>query len=55
MKEKIKMIDKNKTWQLVDKPSNKKMIGVKWVYKTKLNPKGSVNKLKAKLVVKGYF
>nr|KYP36517.1 Retrovirus-related Pol polyprotein from transposon TNT 1-94 [Cajanus cajan] len=55
MKEEIKMIEKNKTWQLVDRPSNKKVIGVKWVYRTKLNPDGSVNKLKARLVVKGYF
>ena len=30
------------------------MIGVKWVYRTKLNPNGFVNKHKAKLVVKGY-
>ncbi|GKV50056.1 hypothetical protein SLEP1_g56772 [Rubroshorea leprosula] len=33
---------------------NKKVIGVKWVYKVKLNPDGSINKHKARLVVKGY-
>ena len=31
-----------------------KTLGVKWFYKTKLNPDGSINKHKAKLVVKGY-
>ena len=54
MKEELHMIEKNNTWELVERPSNKKVIGVKWVYRTKLNPNGSVNKHKAKLVVKGY-
>lgn len=31
-----------------------KAIGVKWVYKTKLNEDGEVEKYKARLVVKGY-
>ena len=30
------------------------MIGVKWVYRTKLNVDGCINKHKARLVVKGY-
>ncbi|PKI74682.1 hypothetical protein CRG98_005009 [Punica granatum] len=54
MKEEIKMIEQSGTWELVDKPQDRKVIGVKWVYKTKLNPDGSVNKYKARLVVKGY-
>ncbi len=48
------MIQKNDTWELVDRSQNKKIIGVKWVYRTKLNANGSVNKYKARLVVKGY-
>ena len=48
------MIEKNHTWQLVQKPSDRKVIGVKWVFKTKFNVDGSVNKYKAKLVVKNY-
>ena len=46
------MIDKN-TWELVDRPSHKKPIGVKWIYRTKLSFDGFVNKHKARLVVKG--
>lgn len=48
------MVKKNKTWELVDRPQNRKVIGVKWVYRTKLNADGSINKHKARLVVKGY-
>ena len=36
------------------KPKDRKIIGLKWVFETKLNFDGSVNKHKAKLVVKGY-
>ena len=54
MQDELNMIDKNNTWELVDRPSHKKPIGVKWVYRTKLNFDGSINKHKARLVVKGY-
>lgn len=35
-------------------PPEGKVIRVKWVYKTKLNEKGEVNKYKARLVAKEY-
>lgn len=38
----------------MDKPNHKNTIEVKWVYRTKLNHDDSVNKYKARLVVKGY-
>lgn len=50
----IQMIEKNQTWCLVDLPKNAKCIGVKWVFKTKLNEKGDIEKHKARLVVRGY-
>ena len=46
MKEELRMIEKNDTWMLVDKPLQKKITGVKWVYKTKLNANGFINKYK---------
>ena len=54
MENEIAMIEKNSTWELVSRPSDKPVIGVKWVYKTKLNLDGSVQKNKARLVAKGY-
>ena len=40
IKEELFMIERNKTWELLDRPQNIKVIGVKWVYRTKLNADG---------------
>ncbi|KAL0387727.1 UNVERIFIED_CONTAM: Retrovirus-related Pol polyprotein from transposon RE2 [Sesamum radiatum] len=40
--------------ELTDRPKDKEVIGVKWIYKTKLNADGSIQKHKARLVAKGY-
>ena len=45
---------KKSTWELVDLPKGKEVIGVKWVYKTKSNVEGKIERHKARLVVKGY-
>lgn len=48
------MNKKNQTWELVERPKHIKLIGVKSVFRTKLNADGSINKHKARLVVKGH-
>jgi hypothetical protein len=50
----IEAIERNGTWELRDLPKGMKKIGVKWVFKTKLNENGEVDKCKARLVAKGY-
>ena len=50
----IEAIERNGTWELTDLPKGMKKIGVKWVFKTKLNENGEVDKCKARLVAKGY-
>nr|DAD19456.1 TPA_asm: hypothetical protein HUJ06_020919 [Nelumbo nucifera] len=45
---------KNGIWELTTLPVGAKKIGVKWVFKTKLNENGEVDKYKARLVAKGY-
>eukprot|EP00253_Pinus_taeda_P035126 PITA_35126 len=54
MDEEINAIERNKTWDLVELPKGKEVIGVKWVYKTKSNNEGKIERQKARLVVKGY-
>ena len=50
----INSIEKNGTWELTTLPYGAKRIGVKWVFKTKLNENGKVDKFKARLVAKGF-
>lgn len=54
MQEKMVALEKNGTWDIVDLPQNKILIGCKWVYTVKLKPDGSVDRYKARLIAKGY-
>ena len=45
---------KNNTWNLVPMSSELKLVGCKWVFRTKYNTDGSVSKYKARLVAKGF-
>ena len=40
MKEEIDQIIKNDTWELVRRPENKNVIGIKWVFRNKMNEQG---------------
>ena len=47
-------IMKNDTWELVDQPEQRKVIGTKWVWKTKYKADGSMEKYKVHLVAQGF-
>ena len=49
MDSEIQCLNKNETWQVVNKPKDKKIVDVKWVYKRKSN-----GNYKARLVVRGF-
>lgn len=53
MDSEITSLKENKTWVLQELPPSRKAIPCKWVYKIKRNPDGTVDKFKARLVVKG--
>ena len=44
---------KNKAWSLAPLPLGKKLVGCKWVYKTKFTTEGQIEKYKSRLVAKG--
>ncbi|KAL9254806.1 Retrovirus-related Pol polyprotein from transposon RE1-like protein [Drosera capensis] len=54
MNEEIQAIRLNKTWELRKLPKGGQAIGVKWVFKKKLNAKDEIERYKAPLVAKGY-
>ena len=45
----------NQTWKLVLKPSDRKVVQNKWIYKIKYKPNGDIDKFKARLVAKGFI
>ena len=44
----------NGTWDLVRLPAGKKAMGYRWVFTLKVNPNGSIARLKAHLIAKWY-
>ena len=54
MNEELIALESTNTWSICSLPPGKRPIGCKWVYKTKLNADGTLERYKARLVAKGY-
>ena len=54
MNKEIEALSNNNTWDLVDLPIGKKAISSKWVYKVKLKSDGTLERFKARLVIRGF-
>ena len=55
MKDEMKSMNQNKVWDLVKLPEGYKKVGSKWVFKTKRDSKGNIERFKARLVAKGFI
>lgn len=53
MNEEFQSLLGNKTWQLVDLPTDRRAINSKWVFKIKTDTNGKILRYKARLVAKG--
>ena len=50
----VKSLNDNKVYSVVDRPPGKKVVKAKWVLRRKLLPNGKLDKLKARIVAKGF-
>ena len=54
MVEEYKSIVKNSVWEVVPRPSDKSVVGLRWIFKVKQKTNKIIGKYKARFVVKVY-
>ena len=54
MNSELNSLKENKTWDIVNLSKGGKALPCKWVFRVKTNPDGSIDKFKARLVIKGF-
>ena len=53
MVEEMNPLERNHMWENI-LPEEKNPVGCKWVFTSKYNPNGTINRYKARLVAKGF-
>ncbi|KAH9698155.1 hypothetical protein KPL71_023904 [Citrus sinensis] len=54
MQEELNQFERNNVWELVPKPEHQSVIGIKWIFRNKMDESGVVVRNKARLVAQGY-
>ena len=54
MAEELAALEENKTWSITPLPHGKHAVGSRWIFKTKFNSDGSIDRHKARLVAQGF-
>ncbi|RDX79062.1 putative mitochondrial protein, partial [Mucuna pruriens] len=49
-----KTLEKNSTWEIVNKTKDKRGVGCRWIYTMKCKSDGTLDRHKVRLVAKGY-
>lgn len=45
---------KDQTWELEDLPAGQLVVSCRWIFKSKLQPDGTIKRYKARLVARGF-
>ena len=53
MREEMSSLEKNKTWETVERPKGKNIVNCKWIFTLKYKVDGSLERHKTRLVAKG--
>nr|AGM34082.1 hypothetical protein [Lactuca sativa] len=54
MQDELNEFERNKAWRLIPIPNDASVVGLKWVFRNKMDKEGNVIRNNAQLVVKGY-
>ena len=54
IQEEMRALVKNQTWEVIQRPHNKVLVGCRWVFIIKYKADGTIERYKARLVAKGY-
>ena len=54
MKDELATLTKNNTWELISPPTDRTIVGCKWIFKVKRNSDGSISRYKERLVSMGF-
>ena len=54
MNEEMSALEWNETWEIVERPKDKKAVGCRWLYTVKYMSDGTLDRYKARLVAKRY-
>ncbi|RDX94029.1 hypothetical protein CR513_23634, partial [Mucuna pruriens] len=54
MKEEMKVLEWNSSWDIIDKPKEKRLVDCKWLYIVKCKSNGTLDRYKERFVGKGY-
>ena len=47
-------LERNETWEIVERPKDKKEVSCRWIYKVKYQSNGTLDQYKTSFVAKGY-